>query len=75
MDTDQREYQVCVSISDDGFYNIEDVQFTEEDIYVNIEDNLFGSLDALKTIDGDNFDIENYKLRTPKVMPFLWDGL
>ena len=48
MDTDQREYQVCVSISDDGFYNIEDVQFTEEDIYVNIEDNLFGSLDALK---------------------------
>ena len=39
MDAEQREWQVCVSISDDGFYSIEDVQFIEEDIYASIEDN------------------------------------
>ncbi|MFT4168515.1 MAG: hypothetical protein QM653_05285 [Dysgonomonas sp.] len=75
MNEEQRERQVCVSISDEGFYSIEDIQFIEDDIYVNIEDNdEIGTLSDLRDSAGDDFDIENYRLTTPKGTPFLWDG-
>lgn len=75
MTEEQRKRQVCVSISDDGFYSIEDIQFIEDDIYVNIEDNdEIGTLSDLRDSTGDDFDIENYRLITPKGTPFLWDG-
>lgn len=74
MNEEQRERQVCVSI-DDGFYSIEDIQFIEDNIYVNIEDNdEIGTLSDLRGSTGDDFDIENYRLITPKGTPFLWDG-
>lgn len=74
MDAEQRERQVCVSISDDGFYSIKDVQFIEEDVYLHIEDNdEIDTLNNLKTINGDDFSIDDYKLTTPKGRPSLWD--
>ena len=75
MDAEQRERTVIVSISDDSFYPIQDVQFIEEDIYVNIEDiEEIGTLEDHKRSRGDEFDIEDYKLVTSKGTAFLWDG-
>lgn len=76
MDEEQRERQVCVSIDDESYFkNVADVQFIEEDVYVNIEDNdEIGTLEDLKSVTGEDFNIDNYKLRTPKGTPFLWDG-
>lgn len=76
MSEEQRERQVWVSIEDEDYgRNIKDIQFIEEDIYVHIEENEeIGTLEDLKTVVGDDFDIENYKLLTPKGTPFLWDG-
>lgn len=75
MDKEQRKRRVCVSISDDGFYGIKDIQFIEDDIYVDIEDNeVVGTLDDLKRITGGDFDIQDYRIAIPKGTPFLWDG-
>nr|DAL98541.1 MAG TPA: hypothetical protein [Caudoviricetes sp.] len=76
MSEEQREKQVCVSFEDNEYFkNIENVQFIEEDFYVHIEDNdEIGTLKDLKSIAGEEFDIQNYKLITAKGTPFLWDG-
>lgn len=76
MTEEQRNRQVWVQIEDEGYARkIEDVQFTEVDIFENIKDSdERGSLDDLKDLHGDDFEIDNYKLRTPKGTPFLWDG-
>ena len=77
MDEKQRESQVCVSIEDDSYFrDVKDIDFISDDIYVHIEDtDEMGTLKDLKCVEGDDFDIENYKLITPKGTPFLWDGL
>lgn len=76
LSEDQLDKQVCVSFLDDAtFTNIPDLQFVQEDIYcdVNNEENA-GTLEDLKTTDRDDFNLENYKLMTAKGTPFLWDG-
>lgn len=76
MDEEQRQRQVWAAIEDEDYFRcVKDVQFVPDDIYVNIEDNdEIGTLEDLKSVAGEDFDIDNYKLRTPKGTPFLWDG-
>lgn len=45
----------------------------EQDIYCNIDEHEdCGTLAELKELAGDDFNIANYKLSTPKGTPFLW---
>lgn len=52
-----------------------ELDLVECDVYVNINDpDDAGSLEDLMLANGYDFDIEDYKLCTPKGTPFLWDG-
>lgn len=76
MSEEQRQEQVYfLTGDDDSFKVIDDVEYVENDVYVNINDpEDAGSLEDLLAANGYDFDIEDYKLCTPKGTPFLWDG-
>lgn len=52
------------------------LDLVEDDIYRHKDDDasdISGSLKELRDLEGDNFDESNYKMITPKGMPFLWE--
>lgn len=76
MSEEQRQKQVLfLTGDDDSFKIIDDVEFVECDVYVNIyNQDEAGTLTDLMLANGEDFNIEDYKLCTPKGTPFLWDG-
>lgn len=76
MSEEQRQKQVLFFTGDDdSFKVIDDVEYVENDVYVNIYDqDEAGTLADLMLANGEDFNIEDYKLSTPKGTPFLWDG-
>lgn len=76
MSEEQRQTQVFFLTGDDSSFKIiDDIEFIECDVYVNIYDqDDAGTLADLMLANGEDFNIEDYKLSTPKGTPFLWDG-
>jgi hypothetical protein len=69
--------QVCISVEDESeFRTVPSLEKIEQDIYVNNDDDEdCGPLEELREMHGEDFDISNYRLATPKGTPFLWDGI
>jgi hypothetical protein len=74
---EQRQKQVYLSIDDEStFRRAEGLECIPEDVYVNNDDDEdSGDLETLKEAHGEDFQEENYSLRTPKGTPFLYDTL
>lgn len=76
MSEEQRQKEVYFLTGDDSSFKIiDDVEFVECDVYVNESDqDDAGTLEDLMLANGEDFNIEDYRLCTPKGTPFLWDG-
>lgn len=77
MSEEQRQKEVYFLTGDDSSFKIiDDIEFVENDIHVNIYDqDDAGTLADLMLANGEDFNIEDYRLCTPKGTPFLWDGI
>ena len=74
MDPEKRKQQVYASIDDnDKFSRLMELCYTEEDIYVHMDDEeIAAPLNELMEINGDK-DPAHYILATPAGTPFIAD--
>lgn len=73
LSEDQLDKQVYVC-REDSSVKVGYLEITKEDIYRHIDDDEErGTLEELKGMAGDEFELENYELATPKDFPILFE--
>jgi hypothetical protein len=64
---DKLTQDINIAFEDEPIRQIENYEVFEEDVYYNIDNHEdIGTISELKDIHGEDFDLKNYKVGTPK---------